>query len=82
MQYNQERNMPLVQSRGTEVDTQKCVKNANGNKYDLVLMAAARAREIKRRNQTSMKQEHVGAPVSALLEIQAGELSTDYINKE
>jgi DNA-directed RNA polymerase subunit K/omega len=45
-------------------------------------MAAARAREIKRRNQTSMKQEHVGAPVTALLEIQAGELSTDYINKE
>jgi DNA-directed RNA polymerase subunit K/omega len=47
-----------------------------------VLMAAARAREIKRRNQTSMKQEHVGAPVTALLEIQRGELSTDYINKE
>jgi DNA-directed RNA polymerase omega subunit len=74
--------MPLIQSRGTEVDTQKCVVNANGNKYDLVLMAAARAREIKRRNQTSMKQEHVGAPVSALLEIQRGEVSVDYINKE
>jgi hypothetical protein len=29
-----------------------------------------------------MKQEHVGAPVTALLEIQAGEVSTDYINKE
>jgi DNA-directed RNA polymerase omega subunit len=74
--------MPLVKSRGTEVDTQRCVKNANDNKYDLVLMAAARAREIKRRNQTSMLQEHVGAPVTALLEIQRGELSTDYINKE
>ena len=74
--------MPLIQSRGTAIDTQKCVVNANGNKYDLVLMAAARAREIKRRNQTSMKQEHVGAPVTALLEIQAGEVSTDYINKE
>jgi DNA-directed RNA polymerase omega subunit len=58
------------------------VVNANGNKYDLVLMAAARAREIKRRNQSSMLEEHVGAPVTALLEIQAGELSTDYINKE
>jgi DNA-directed RNA polymerase omega subunit len=74
--------MPLVQSRGTAIDTQKCVVNANGNKYDLVLMAAARAREIKRRNHASMLQEHVGAPVTALLEIQAGEVSTDYINKE
>jgi DNA-directed RNA polymerase subunit K/omega len=45
-------------------------------------MAAARAREIKRRNQSSMLEEHIGAPVTALLEIQAGELSTDYINKE
>jgi DNA-directed RNA polymerase omega subunit len=74
--------MPLIASRGTKIDTQRCVSNANGNKYDLVLMASARAREIKRRNQTSMKQEHVGAPVTALLEIQAGEVSTDYINKE
>jgi DNA-directed RNA polymerase omega subunit len=74
--------MPLIESRGTKIDTQRCVSNANGNKYDLVLMAAARAREIKRRNQTSMKQEHVGAPVTALLEIQRGEVSTDYINKE
>ena len=74
--------MPLVKSRGTKVDTQKCVVNANGNKYDLVLMAAARAKEIKRRNQSSMLEEHIGAPVTALLEIQAGEISTDYINKE
>jgi DNA-directed RNA polymerase omega subunit len=73
--------MSVIQSRGTEVDTQKCVKEANGNKYDLVLMAAARAREIKQRNQSSMRQEHVGAPVSALLEIQAGDVSVDYINK-
>jgi DNA-directed RNA polymerase omega subunit len=74
--------MPLVKSRGTKVDTQKCVVNANGNKYDLVLMAAARAREIKRRNQSSMLEEHIGAPVTALLEIQRGEVSVDYINKE
>jgi DNA-directed RNA polymerase omega subunit len=74
--------MPLIASRGTKIDTQKCVANANNNKYDLVLMAAARAREIKRRNQSSMLEEHIGAPVTALLEIQAGELSTDYINKE
>ena len=73
--------MTLLHSRGTEVDTEKCVRNANHNKYDLIIMAANRAREIKRRNQTSMKPEHVGAPVTALLEIQAGEVSTDYFSK-
>ena len=57
--------MPLIQSRGTKIDTEKCVENANSNKYDLILMAANRAKEIKRRNQSSMKPEHVGAAVSA-----------------
>ena len=74
--------MPLIESRGTQIDTQRCVANANSNKYDLVLMASARAREIKRLNQSSMRQEHVGAPVTALLEIQRGEVSVDYVNKE
>ena len=73
--------MPLIDSRGTHIDTQRCVVNANSNRYDLVLMASARAKEIKRRNQDSMRQEHVGAPVTALLEIQRGEVSIDYVNK-
>jgi hypothetical protein len=73
--------MPLIESRGTQINTQRCVVNANSNQYDLVLMAAARAKEIKRLNQSSMRQEHVGAPVSALLEIQRGEVSIDYVNK-
>ena len=64
--------MSVINSRGTDVDTEKCVRNANNNKYDLIIMAANRAREIKRRNQSSMKPKHVGAPVTALLEIQIG----------
>ena len=71
--------MSVINSRGTEVDTEKCVRNANNNKYDLIIMAANRAREIKRRNQSSMKPEHVGASVTSLLEIQNSEVSTDYI---
>lgn len=74
--------MSTKTSRGSEVNTEKCVDQANGNKFDLVLMASARAKEIKRRNQSSMEQRHVGAAVSALLEIQNGDVSTDYINKE
>lgn len=73
--------MGTVASRGTNIDTEKCVQQAGNKRYDLVLMAAARAREIKQRNQSSMKQEHVGAPVSALLEIQEGKVDISYINK-
>jgi DNA-directed RNA polymerase omega subunit len=71
--------MSLIASRGTAIDTEKCVAQINGNKYDLVLAAAARSREIKRRNQSSMRQEHVGAPVSALLEIQEGKVTNEYL---
>ena len=72
--------MSASQSRGSIIDTEKCVDQA-GSRYDLILMATARAKEIKRRNQSSMKPKHVGAPVTALLEIQAGEVSTDYFSK-
>ena len=43
-------------SRGTEIDTEKCVENAGG-RFDLVIMAAARSREIRRQNQWLREQE-------------------------
>jgi DNA-directed RNA polymerase omega subunit len=61
----------MKDSRGTQVDTAKCVEKV-GNRFDLVLVAAARAREIKRRNQHSDKFEHKNSLVTALLEIQDG----------
>ena len=38
--------MPQYVSRGTEIDTDKCVQLSGGNRFNLVIMASARAREL------------------------------------
>ena len=63
---------PLDLSRGTGIDTELCTKNSGGNRFNLVLIASERAREIKRQNRDSDKREHVHSIVTALEEIQAG----------
>ena len=63
---------PKVPSRGPELDNEKLVVNANGFRYDLILIAAARAREIRRQNKGSETYEHNFPIVTALLEIQEG----------
>ena len=67
-------------SRGTEIDTEKCVENAGG-RFNLVIMAAARSREIRRQHHSSLKFEHVHSNVTALLEFQTGELDHTYMSK-
>jgi DNA-directed RNA polymerase omega subunit len=68
----------LTLSRGPDIDTNKCVANI-GSRYDLVIIAAARAREIRIKNRNSHRREHVFSEVTALLEIQNGEISKDYL---
>jgi len=68
-------------SRSTEIDIEKCVKNADNNRFNLVLMAAARAREIRRNNTHSNRQEHIHATTTALLEYQEGKYGNEYIRK-
>ena len=63
-----------VLSRGPMIDTEKCVRNVDGYKYDLILIAAQRAREIKRQNKGSNTYEHHFSLVTALLEIQEGKI--------
>jgi DNA-directed RNA polymerase subunit K/omega len=65
-------------SRGPSIDNEKCVEVA-GNKYDLILMASARSREISR--QTRSNPVYVNANVSALLEIQDGKIGREYLSK-
>lgn len=67
--------------RSTSIDMDKCVEQAGGNRFELVLMAAARAREIRRQQASSSKFEHLHTPVTALLEFQEGQLDRDYIRK-
>ena len=68
-------------SRGTQLNNEKCVEQAGGNRFNLVIMAAARSRELRRQNKESQKFEHVHTNVSALLEFQNGELDHTYMRK-
>ena len=69
-------------SRGTEVDIEKCVEAVGGNRYNLVLIGAERSREIKRQTSESMlKTMMAGTIVPALLEIQQGKVGIEYLNK-
>jgi DNA-directed RNA polymerase omega subunit len=67
-------------SRGTDIDTDKCVAHI-GNRFNLVILAAARSREIRRQNHGSHKFEHIHTNVTALLEFQSGELDIGYMQK-
>lgn len=73
---------PLDLSRGTGIDTELCTEMVGGNKFNLVLIASERAREIRRQNKDSDKREHVHSIVTALEEIQAGKINgLTYLNK-
>ena len=67
-------------SRGTEIDTNLCVDNI-GNRYDLVIIASARARELARRHRVNERSDQLNAPVTVLLEIQNGEIGPEYLKK-
>lgn len=71
----------LKLSRGTEIDTELCVKNAGGDRYMLVILASARAREIARQHRASENPAHIYPVVNALLEFQTGEISLDSARK-
>jgi DNA-directed RNA polymerase omega subunit len=68
-------------SRGTTIDTDLCVDKIGGNRYNLVIIAAARAREIAQQNRHSDKHAHWHTPVTALLEVQNGELDLSDIRR-
>jgi DNA-directed RNA polymerase omega subunit len=68
-------------SRGPTLNNDELVEKVGGNRFELVLIAAQRAREIARAHKHSGKTESVYAPVSALLEIQEGKVGREYIRK-
>ena len=73
---------PLDLSRGPGINTELCTQMAGGNRFNLVLVASERAREIRRQNKDSDKREHVHAIITALEEIQRGEIEPrKYLNK-
>ncbi len=68
-------------SRGPDIDTDKCVSLTNQNRFQLVLVAAMRSREIKR--EAIKNNDYKMLPVvSALLEIQEGKIDpNEYLKK-
>ena len=72
--------MTIKLSRGPNINVETCVQAAGG-RYNLVLIAAARAREIRRHNAGSDQPEHLYSVVTALQEIQNGEVGADYIHR-
>ncbi len=64
--------MKRYHSRGPELDLNKIVEEAGINRFDLIIQAAARARQIRRQNQSSDRFEHTHPCMTALLEIQEG----------
>ena len=68
-------------SRGPSIDTEKCVENVGGNRFDLVIAAAARARELERRHRSSESTHQLNSPVTALLDIQEGRVGREYLKR-
>jgi DNA-directed RNA polymerase subunit K/omega len=71
----------MSQSRGPGIDLEQCVANMANNRYLMVLIASARAREIARQNKHSSRFEHLHTPVTALLEVETGKLTAEDISK-
>ena len=73
---------PLELSRGPAIDIERCVEAVGGNRFNLVLIASAKSREIRRHHASSEKREHVYANITALGEIEAGGVDADkYLSK-
>jgi len=69
-------------SRGPTLDTDLCVANSGTGRFDMIIAASARAREIRRQHKESVSFEHTHPVVTALLELQEGKLDTQaYLKK-
>jgi DNA-directed RNA polymerase subunit K/omega len=67
-----------IESRSTEIDTELCVRQAGG-RYDLVIAAAQRLREMKRR---ARETNAYVTTIDALKEVESGTFNiTDYLIK-
>lgn len=73
--------MTKINSRSLEVDLEQCVENAGGNRYELVIMASARAREIRRQHKSSEKFEHLHTSITSLKEFQEGKYDKEYLKR-
>lgn len=69
-----------VRSRGTDLDIDACAENVGG-RFNLVIIGAARARELIREHKKSEDTTYIRPLVTALAEIQSGEIGKEYLAK-
>jgi DNA-directed RNA polymerase omega subunit len=62
--------------------TSQAAAEAIGNRYDLVLVAARRVRELRRGDSAKIEENRHGAVVTTLLEIEQGKVGLEYLLKE
>lgn len=68
-------------SRGPELDLEKCVANMENNRFMLIVVTSARVREIASKNKHSTRFEHRNPVITALKEVEDGELGIAGISK-
>jgi len=61
-------------SRTPTIDMEKIISNSGVSKFAMILIAANRAKAIRRSNRGSLRHEHTHAAVTALIEIQENKL--------
>lgn len=66
----------LTYSRGPSVNIETCVENI-GNRFMLIVVGAARVREMAYKNKHSTRFEHRHPVVTILKEIEAGKINPD-----
>lgn len=62
-----------------DLNTEKCVEMI-GNRFDLVLVASQRARELRKGHRSTLNSAS-GTLVTALREIQSGLVGPDYLKR-
>ena len=68
-----------IDSRNPQINIETCVKHVGNYRFDLVLIASERLRELRRQNKNSDKYI---TPIDALLDIQEGRIDpVEYLAK-
>jgi DNA-directed RNA polymerase omega subunit len=62
------------------VDIDRCVENLGNNRFNLILIAATRVRELRRGHQQKIPQTN-SSIITALKEIEEGYIGRDYLKK-
>ena len=63
------------------MDIEKCTENAGGNRFEMVVMAAIRAREISKAHRSAGRTDHINSTMNALFDFQDGKIDREYLKR-